>query len=544
MSSEHTEQQSTDDLIKSRDLSLESISPPAQIAGYTIQKCVGQGAYGEVWSGISRKTGRKVAIKFYTRRSSSDVQMLAAEVEKLAVIGTDRYVVQLLDVGWDSEPPYYVMDYIEHGSLEDRLKEDDTIAPSEAIEIFQEIATGMMHLHSKGILHCDLKPGNVLLDQDGKPRLADFGQSRLGDDDTPALGTLFYMAPEQADTEAAPDARWDVYGLGALFYSMLTGRPPYYREDLAREIEQTVDLPSRLATYRQGLQTAPLPDDHRKIPGVDRALADIIDQCISADRKGRFGSVQSVLLALKQREESRARRPVMLLGLIGPLLLTAVISLFGWWAIRQAVSDAVEAVTNKAEYTNQFAAELGAANAGAMFDQYFLSIDRLLNEEEFKEHFKELVSEETLPLRLAVSDPVDNKKKDFEARQALVQRMKEDSSIQAMLNERVNNFYGRYPTSASWFVCDTFGNQLVSAFWDPDTGCVLEDEDTLGKNWSYRTYFTALSSDLNQETGYEGVSRDPFQRTMITAPHISTYFQSKQSGTLKVAFSAPIEDNG
>ena len=99
----------------------------------------------------------------------------------------------------------------------------------QATSLFKEIATGMMHLHRKGVFHCDLKPGNVLLDQDGHPRVADFGQSRLSTDDTPALGTLFYMAPEQADMTAVPDASWDVYSLGCLLFSMLTGKPPYTR---------------------------------------------------------------------------------------------------------------------------------------------------------------------------------------------------------------------------------------------------------------------------------------------------------------------------
>ena len=220
MSSDRTQHQSSADLQKTRDLSLEPTRPPADVPGYTLQKFLGSGAYGEVWSAIDNKTGRSVAIKFYTRRSSSGVQLLAAEVQKLVVLAADRYVVQLLDVGWDADPPYYVMDLVEHGSLEQRLRGARGMPVSEAVELFTEIATGMMHLHGKGILHCDLKPGNVLLDQDGKPRVADFGQSRLSTDETPALGTLYYMAPEQADLEALPDAKWDVYGLGALLFSI------------------------------------------------------------------------------------------------------------------------------------------------------------------------------------------------------------------------------------------------------------------------------------------------------------------------------------
>ncbi len=227
-------------------------APPTEVHGYTIDSFLGSGAFGEVWSGIDRKTGRKVAIKFYTRRSSIDLTLLAREVEKLAALAADRYVVQLLDVGWNAEPPYYVMDFIESGSLEDLLATQTKISIDKAVDIFKECAQGMAHLHGKGILHCDLKPGNVLLDQDHKPRLADFGQARLSHEQSPSLGTLFFMAPEQADTQAIPDARWDVYALGALLYRMLTGLPPY--RDPARN-RKTGDHRRNRRTAG-GLQTA------------------------------------------------------------------------------------------------------------------------------------------------------------------------------------------------------------------------------------------------------------------------------------------------
>ncbi len=377
MAFDQTQQQSPEELHKSRDLSVQPTRPPAQIKGYAIEKFLGSGAYGEVWSATNQKTGRKVAIKFYSRRSSADVQLLAREVEKLVVLAADRYVVQLLDVGWDVEPPYFVMDYIEHGSLEDRLNQAEPVPTAHAVELFQEIATAMMHLHGKGILHCDLKPGNVLLDQDGKPRVADFGQSRLSTDQTPALGTLFFMAPEQADMDAAPDARWDVYGLGALLFSMLTGKPPYYSAELADQIEDTQDITHRLANYRKALQAADKPTEHRKIPGVDRMLADVIDRCIAVDPDERFPSIQSVLFALQNRETVRARRPLVALGLLGPLLLIGVMTLFGWWAFRQAVGDSEAEITYKANESNLFAAKLAARSAAEQIDEYFRVVRQL-----------------------------------------------------------------------------------------------------------------------------------------------------------------------
>src|SRR6185503_8442142 len=128
--------------------------------------------------------------------------------------------------------------------------------------------------------HCDLKPANVLLDQDRHPRLADFGQSRLANEMAPALGTLFYMAPEQADLKAAPDARWDVYSLGAVMYRMLTGQPPHRDESTASSVIGSGTLDAQLAAYRTLLESAAPPAEHRKTPGVDSRLAAIVSKCL------------------------------------------------------------------------------------------------------------------------------------------------------------------------------------------------------------------------------------------------------------------------
>src|SRR5262245_60816419 len=330
MSTAYTQIQGGDERERSLKLSQQRGFPPCEVPGYEPRRFLGAGAYGEVWVAIDRTTGRQVAIKFYLHRGGLDWSLLSHEVEKLVFLSADRYVVQLLDVGWDAEPPYYVMEYVENGSLEERLQEQGRLPAGEATALFREMAVGLMHSHGKGVLHCDLKPANILLDQDGKPRLADFGQSRLSHEQTPALGTLFYMAPEQAHAQAVPDARWDVYALGAIFYAMLTGSPPHRHEKSVTEIESAPHLEGRLEKYRRLIEQAPPPAEHRKVRGVDKRLAAIIDRCLAADPRERFPTVQAVLGALDARDRYRSRRPLMVLGALGPMLLLGVMSVAAW----------------------------------------------------------------------------------------------------------------------------------------------------------------------------------------------------------------------
>src|SRR5262249_20925330 len=151
--------------------------------------------------------------------------------------------------------------------------------------------------------HCDLKPGNVLLDARGRAVIADFGQAHFSSDASPALGTFFYMAPEQADlTRQIPDTRWDVYGLGALFYALLTGHPPREDEAFRRHLGGTAELSHRRHRYREWIRQAPRPDEHRRVRGMDPALADILDRCLEIDPDKRLRDAGEVLAALDRRE--------------------------------------------------------------------------------------------------------------------------------------------------------------------------------------------------------------------------------------------------
>ena len=355
----HTPVMAEYDQDEARELSLRGVRPPVKVPGYEQEAFLGKGAYGEVWVAVDSNSGRKVAIKYYTRRGGTDWAALAREVEKLRYLFNDRYVVQLLKVGWEAEPPYYVMEYMENGSLEDQLR-GGPLPVHDAVMLFRDVAKGLVHAHDKGILHCDLKPANVLLDQDRHPRLADFGQSRLTNERSPALGTLFYMAPEQADLKATPDARWDVYSLGAVMYRMLTGQPPHRGESGATTVLGTGSLEAQLAAYRTLLESTPAPSVHRKVRGVDAGLAAIVSKCLAANPRHRYPNPQAVLSDLEAWSLRRVRRPLMLLtGLTFTALLLAM-AIIGAAMFRDTVRTAEREVIEGTLEGNRFAANSAA----------------------------------------------------------------------------------------------------------------------------------------------------------------------------------------
>jgi eukaryotic-like serine/threonine-protein kinase len=527
MSTDPTQIQQGEERLLSREMSLKRGRPPASVPGYDPERFLGLGAYGEVWVAIERNTGRRVAIKFYSHRGGLDWSLLSREVEKLAFLFADRYVVQLLAVGWDSTPPYYVMEYLERGSLADRLQ-NGPLPVDEAVELFREIAVGLVHAHGKGVLHCDLKPANILLDQDNKPRLADFGQSRLSHEQMPALGTMFYMAPEQADLEAVPDARWDVYALGALLYCMLTGSPPHRSGETTDEFDRTPDLRERLARYRQFIEQSPPPAAHRQRSGVDSPLADIIDRCLAFDPKDRFPNVQAILSALDDRAARRARRPMMVLGAIGPALLLAVVAWFAWQGFGAAIKESDAALTERALQSNGFAARFVAQTAAKEVELRFLMVEQIARDDRLRDAIQTALSKpEFREILRHLADPAlsDNE------RESLQQKFRDDPE-----REKIQKcFRSLIPESvlprsdeevASWFFCDAQGVSTAR----------VPDGSTLGRDFAWRSYFHGGPRDL-------GESWRPPAGEHLKETTLSAVFRSQATSRWAVAFSAPVFDD-
>lgn len=482
------------DLEAAAQLSVARTRPPAPVPGYVIEKFLGRGSFGEVWVARDENTGRRVAIKFFAHRGGLDWSLLSREVEKLRFLFNNRFVVQLLEVGWDAKPPYYVMEYFEHGSLEEYLSSGPLPVPT-AQEIFREVAQALAHSHQRGVLHCDLKPGNILLDDELRPRLADFGQARLISEASPALGTLFYMAPEQADPEGVPHARWDVYALGAILYRMVTGKAPYQTPDLAKKLEEARDFQERLAMYRRAVLTAQRPTAHRKVRGMDRSLANIIDRCLAVDPKRRYSNPQAVLTSLDNRLLARTRRPLLIIGGLIPFILLLILAGIAWNSFSTTISSTRRTLTERANASNRFAAQFVATTVANEFAARW----RVLADEAADPELRTLLN--------AGSNPA--------ARKSLQQW------IEARHLEHANE-----TRATSWFLNDARGIQVARS--PLDTSTILKD-------YSWRDYFHGQGKNFPEgTTGLEPV----------TGPHLSISYVSRATGTRMIAFSVPVWSHG
>jgi serine/threonine protein kinase len=530
--------QSDDEQNNASQRSLERKGPPAAIPGYELEYRIGSGAYGEVWAAIDKTTGRRVAVKFYTNRGSVDMAMLSREVEKLARLSAVRYVIQLLDVGWNASPPYFVMDYIENGSLEDLLREQGTLPKDQALEIFREVLVGLMHLHNKGILHCDLKPGNVLLDSDVKPRLADFGQSRLSSESIPALGTMLYMAPEQADLNAVPDVRWDIYSAGVLLYCMLSGQPPHVNDPWIAQLQSAKSLEQRLDIYRRQVAAGNLTKPIRAVAKGDPGLAIILEKCLATTPSRRFQSAESVLMALKQRDVQQARRPLLILGMVAPLLLLAVMLSFFSVMYRQAQSDTSAAILQKSGEKNQWAAQLAATSAEVQVDRYCFFVARMAEDPVVKQELRQLQAD--AQYRGSYQKLADPKGSGQPEGEALRQQFLAHPTTER-LSEWLLTYYRdpESPISASLFVTDPYGTQIANRFLDE------VDTKILWRNYAFRSYFNGENRDfrIDDPADYALMSSDTLaQRPRIRSVHISAAFPSSANDRWKVAFTAPVID--
>lgn len=276
-----------------------------QIPGYEVDEVLGHGGMGIVFRARHLRLNRRVALKMGLAGAfagSLERDRFQREAEAVAKLGHPN-VVQIYDVGDADGRPYFTMEFVEAGSLAQKLA--GTPLPShEAARLTAILAGAVQAAHACGIVHRDLKPANVLLTADGTPKISDFGLARSVDDGAGltqtgvAIGTPSYMAPEQARGLAdAIGPAADVYALGAILYELLTGRPPFRGATAAETVQQTIEQD-------------PVPPS-RLNAGIPRDLQTICLKCLQKDPRSRYPDAHSLEDDLHRflRGESVSARP-------------------------------------------------------------------------------------------------------------------------------------------------------------------------------------------------------------------------------------------
>ena len=262
---------------------------------YRLEREIGVGGMASVYLGEDVKHRRKVAIKVLRPELAATIatDRFLREIEIVASL-SHPHILMLIDSGDAAGLLYYVVPYVEGGSLRDRLDQANTLPISEAVRITEQVASALTYAHERGVIHRDIKPENILLSRD-QAVVADFGIARAfeaaaGERLTEtglAIGTVAYMSPEQALGESDLDGRTDVYSLGCVLYQMLAGRLPFAaRSPQALLAKRITGRPQALRTIDESI---PLYAQR----AVERALA--------TDVSERFASPTEFAQALISR---------------------------------------------------------------------------------------------------------------------------------------------------------------------------------------------------------------------------------------------------
>ncbi|MGH9035395.1 MAG: protein kinase domain-containing protein, partial [Acidimicrobiia bacterium] len=317
---------------------------PGPFAGgrYQVRRYLGEGGRKRVYAAYDTALHREVALATVKTEGLDEAGLVRVrrEAQSMALLGDHPHIVSIHDIGDENGRPFIVSQLMSGGSVEDLLNraEDHRLSVPEALQVAGEIASALEHAHARGVIHRDLKPGNVWLADDGSARLGDFGLAVAADHSDSRItsegmmvGTVAYMSPEQA-LGGEVDTSADLYSLGALLYELLTGRPPFMGGDAVSIISQHLNtqpmapwwhnpnVPRPLGTLVLELLAKNTEERPANAAGVRRRLEEI---AASSSEVTLEMSVASLPAAQRQARIARHGRFVGRAGELG-VLKTAI----------------------------------------------------------------------------------------------------------------------------------------------------------------------------------------------------------------------------
>ena len=253
---------------------------------YEIDEVIGEGGMAKVFRGTDTVLGRTVAVKVLAPQFAEDEQFVARfrrEAQAAAALNHPN-IVSVFDTGSSGSVHYIVMEYVEGRTLREVIRAESRLLPERSVEIAEAVSRALSAAHEKGLVHRDIKPGNIMLTGDGQVKVMDFGIARATSADTvtqtaAVLGTAAYLSPEQAQGETV-DARSDIYSLGVVLYEMLTGRQPF-----------SGDSPVSVA-YKHVTQDPPPPSSIN--PDVPESLDAVVMKSLAKNADNRYQSASEM----------------------------------------------------------------------------------------------------------------------------------------------------------------------------------------------------------------------------------------------------------
>ena len=256
---------------------------------YEIDSVLGEGGMAKVFRGTDRVLGRTVAVKVLGSqfaRDDSSVARFRREAQSAAALNHPN-VVSVFDTGSDDGVHWIVMEFVEGPTLKDVIEKDGALAPDRALQIARDVALALASAHVKGLVHRDVKPGNIMITPSGETKVLDFGIARAvtstGDPTLTktgfVMGTAAYLSPEQAQGKPV-DARSDIYSLGCVLYEMLAGRPPFEGGS-----------PVAVASAHMSAEAEPIS---RVNPAVPREAEAVVARAMRKDPEERYQDAQDM----------------------------------------------------------------------------------------------------------------------------------------------------------------------------------------------------------------------------------------------------------
>ena len=470
---------------------LRSDDPPPNFGSdYKVLEEIGRGGMGIVYKAHQESLNKTVAIKTIIAgqlATESEVERIYKEARRAARLRHPN-IVTVHQVAEREGHHFFVMEYIEGKSLAD-LIDDGPVSSTQAAHYSRTVAEAIHYAHQRQILHCDLKPANIVLDEQGKAHVTDFGLAKRLGEDTRYLpssavgGTAGYMAPEQVSADELTTAT-DVYGLGAVLYALLTGRSPFR----GKTLKETLRL----------VRSEPPEPPNQRNPDADKDLEAICLKCLGKEKDERYRSADAMaedLVRCQAGEETTARpwgrrervfrwcrENLVAAGGLAAVVTISILTIVMALSVAQARKVALREAALR---SNSFAARDLAATA-------------LLQLQSLTKAVEMAAADSSVADLLARDD-----------RQALRQYLEQISSEQPR-------------TFASCFILNSEGVIVVRV--------PPQDEGLAGYSFHWREYFRGAK-------GHSG-------RVGTESVHISSVYRGKVDDLYKFAISAPIWHKG